>query len=358
MAQITDVKEQCIMNDKKSFFDKERAVDFIKSHIMYLILIVIILVFTTQSSRFLTATNLRTIINQSSYYIIIGVGVALIMLSGGIDLSVGYQMSLLGVVMGMLMANTTLPLAVILLITVILGCMMSLLNGILFIKIGVFPFVITLATQYLFNGLSYKVSNSQTFVSFPETFKIFGQGELGPIPVAVIIMVIVVIIGSSLLNRTYTGRYIDAMGNNAEAVKLAGANVTKLRLLVYGLAGLFTAIGTIVYVSRTGSASSSMGPGTEFTLIASALLGGIKMGGGGGKMSSIVLGVLILTIIQNGMQMMQMDQYSQYIVKGVVLVAAIWFDASQTKRVLKQAKQVKGEPPKDIDTPVAAQNDN
>ena len=82
------------------------------------------------------------------------------------------------------------------------------------------------------------------------------------------------------------------------------------------------------------------------------------MGGGGGKMSSIVLGVLILTIIQNGMQMMQMDQYSQYIVKGVVLVAAIWFDASQTKRVLKQAKQVKGEPPKDIDTPVAAQNDN
>ena len=171
-------------------------------------------------------------------------------------------------------------------------------------------------------------------------------------------MVIIVIIGSILLNRTYVGRYIYAMGNNAEAVKLAGANVTKLRLLVYVLAGLFTAIGTIVYVSRTGSASSSMGPGTEFTLIASALLGGIKMGGGGGKMSSIVLGVMILTIIQNGMQMMQMDQYSQYIIKGIVLVAAIWFDASQTKRVLKQAKHVKGEPPKDIDTPVTAQKDN
>lgn len=341
------------MNEHK-FFSKERILPFIKSHIMYLILIVIVLFFTTQSNRFLTASNLRNIVNQSSYYIIIGVGVALIMLSGGIDLSVGYQMSLLGVVMGTLMTNTQLPLVVILLIAVALGCAMSLLNGILFVKIGVFPFVITLATQYLFNGLSYKVSNSQTFVSFPEAFKVFGQGQIGPIPIAVIIMIVIVIIGSILLNRTYVGRYIYAMGNNAEAVKLAGANVTRLRLLVYAIAGLFTAIGTVVYVSRTGSASSSMGPGTEFTLIASALLGGIKMGGGGGKMSSIVLGVLILTIIQNGMQMMQMDQYSQYIIKGIVLVAAIWFDAAQTRRVLKQSKQVKGTPPKDMDAPVTA----
>lgn len=332
--------------------DKQQVIDFVKAHIMYLILLIIILFFTTQSSRFLTMSNLRNIVNQSSYSIIIGVGVALIMLSGGIDLSVGYQMSLLGVVMGTLLTNSTLPLPVILVIAVLLGCAMSLLNGLLFVKIGVFPFVITLATQYVFNGLSYKVSNSQTFVSFPETFKVIGQGQVGPIPIAVILMVIIVILGSILLNRTYVGRYIYAMGSNAEAVKLAGASVTKLRLLVYCIAGLFTAIGTIVYISRTGSASSSMGPGTEFTLIASALLGGIKMGGGGGKMSSIVLGVLILTVIQNGMQMIQMDQYSQYIVKGVVLIAAIWFDAAQTKRVMKQAKQVKGAPPANMDNPV------
>lgn len=333
--------------------DKQQIVDFVKSHIMYLILLVIVLFFTTQSDRFLTMSNLRNIVNQSSYSIIIGVGVALIMLSGGIDLSVGYQMSLLGVVMGTLMTNSSLPLPLILVIAVVLGCVMSLVNGLLFVKIGVFPFVITLATQYVFNGLSYKVSNSQTFVSFPDAFKVVGQGQIGPIPIAVIIMVVIVILGSILLNRTYVGRYIYAMGSNAEAVKLAGANVTKLRLLVYCIAGLFTAIGTIVYISRTGSASSSMGPGTEFTLIASALLGGIKMGGGGGKMSSIVLGVLILTVIQNGMQMIQMDQYSQYIVKGIVLIAAIWFDAAQTKRVMKQAKQVKGEPPANMDTPVA-----
>lgn len=338
---------------KHNSLGKQGIIDFVKSHIMYLILLVIILFFTTQSDRFLTMSNLRNIVNQSSYSIIIGVGVALIMLSGGIDLSVGYQMSLLGVVMGTLLSAGNLPLPVILIIAVLLGCAMSLLNGVLFVKIGVFPFVITLATQYVFNGMSYKVSQSQTFVSFPEAFKVIGQGQVGPIPIAVIIMVVVVILGSILLNRTYVGRYIYAMGSNAEAVKLAGANVTKLRLLVYCIAGLFTALGTIVYISRTGSASSSMGPGTEFTLIASALLGGIKMGGGGGKMSSIVLGVLILTVIQNGMQMIQMDQYSQYIVKGVVLIAAIWFDAAQTKRVVKQAKQVKGTPPQNMDQPVS-----
>ena len=332
--------------------EKEQLIDFVKSHIMYLVLLIIILFFATQSDRFLTGSNIRNIINQSSYYIIIGVGVALIMLSGGIDLSIGYQMSLLGVVMGLLMSSTSLPLPAVLLIAVLLGCAMSLLNGILFVKIGVFPFVITLATQYVFNGLSYKVSNSQTFVSFPDAFKVIGQGYVGPIPIAVIIMVIIVLIGSILLNRTYVGRYIYAMGNNAEAVKLAGASVGKLRLLVYFIAGIFTAIGTIVYISRTGSASSSMGPGTEFTLIAGALLGGIKMGGGGGKMNSIVLGVLILTVIQNGMQMIQMDQYSQYVIKGIVLIAAIWFDAGQTRRVLKQAKLVKGPPPADMDTPV------
>ncbi|MCD7749759.1 MAG: ABC transporter permease [Oscillospiraceae bacterium] len=278
-------------------------------------------------------------------------GIALIMLSGGIDLSVGYQMSLIGVVLGILMTKTELPLALVMLIAIALGCAMSMLNGILYIKLGVFPFVITLATQYVFYGISYTISGSQTYTGFSDAFKVIGQGSIGPIPIPIIIMAVIVIIGSIILNRTYFGRYIYALGSNAEAVKLAGVKGSRIRLSVYALAGLFTALGTIVYISRTGSASSTMGPGTEFTLISAALLGGIKMGGGGGKMSSMVVGVLILTVIQNGMQMMQMDTYQQYIVKGLVLVIAIGIDTAQSKRVIRQGKIVQGTPPSDVDTP-------
>ena len=329
-----------------------RIFSFIKGHIMYVVMVCLIIFFSTQSKRFLTVANLTNIVNQSSYYIIVGVGIALIMLSGGIDLSVGYQMSLIGVVLGSLLTQSSLPLPLILLIGVVMGCMMSLLNGILFVKMGVFPFVITLATQYVFYGLSYSFSGSQTYTNFPAAFKVIGQGAVGPIPLPIIIMAVIVIIGSIILNRTYFGRYIYGLGSNAEAVKLAGVQANTIRLSVYALAGLFTAIGTIVYISRTGSSSSTMGPGTEFTLIAGALLGGIKMGGGGGKMSSMVVGVLILTLIQNGMQMMQMDTFQQYVVKGIVLVIAIWIDAAQTRRVVRQSKTVQGEPPADIDTPV------
>lgn len=339
--------------EKKHKINGARIGSFLKANIMYLVLVLLVMFFATQSNRFLTGTNIRNIINQSSYYIIIGVGITLIMLSGGIDLSIGYQMSLLGVILGILLTKTQLPLALVLLIAVVIGVTMSLLNGVLFVKIGVFPFVITLATQYVFYGLSYTISQSQTYTGFSDAFKVIGQGYIGPIPYAVIVMVVVVIIGSVILNKTYFGRYLYALGGNAEAVKLAGVKVGRTRLIVYTIAGLFTAIGTIVYVSRTGSASSSMGPGTEFTLIASALLGGIKMGGGGGKMSSIVVGVLILTVIQNGMQMMQMDAFAQNIVKGVVLIIAIWLDAAQTKRVIRQAKIVQEAPPENMDEPVA-----
>lgn len=341
------------MKEKTAAGDQgKHVVSFLKAHVMYVVLVVLILFFATQSDRFFQMSNFRNIVNQSSYYIIVGVGIALIMLSGGIDLSVGYQMSLIGVVLGALMTQADLPILLVLLIGSVLGCAMSLLNGLLFAHLGVFPFVITLATQYVFYGISYTLSGSQTYTGFSDGFKIIGQGYLGPIPVPIIIMAVIVIIGSVILNKTYFGRYIYALGSNAEAVKLAGVQGNKIRLAVYALAGLFTAIGTIVYISRTGSASSTMGPGTEFTLISSALLGGIKMGGGGGKMSSMVVGVLILTVIQNGMQMMQMDTYQQYIVKGIVLIIAIWIDTAQTKRVVKQAKIVQGTPPADMDTPV------
>ena len=313
----------------------------LRNSVMYLILVALMIFFAVQNDVFLTLNNLRNIINQASYQIIVGVGIGLVMLSGGMDLSVGYQMSLIGVCMGWLMSFTSIPWPVVFLIGILLGVVLSLFNGILTVKLQVFPFILTLATSYIYQGISYTITQTQTYRNFPDMFKWFGQGKIGPIPVAIIIMVVCVVIGSLILNKTYFGRYIYGIGSNEKAVELAGVNVNRMKLVIYALAGVFVALGTIVLISRSGSSASSMGPGTEFTIIAGGILGGIKMGGGGGKMSSIVIGVLILTVLSNGMQLMQLNIYPQYIVRGFVLIFAIGFDTYQSMQVIKKAKQIK-----------------
>ena len=320
---------------------------WLKTHIMYVVLLVLILFFSTQKSTFLSLTNLRNILDQSSYIIVVGVGVCLCMLSGGMDLSVGYQMSLVGVILALLMTKTPIPWPVCILITLVLGCVLSLVNGILFVKMSVFPFIITLATQYCYQGISYMISGSKTISDLPAAFKYIGQRSIGGVlPISIVIMVVCVLIGSFILNRTYFGHfYIYGLGGNPEAVSLAGVNTKKVYLLIYALAGLFIGLGTVMLVSRTGSAASSMGPGTEFTIIAGGMLGGIKLGGGGGKISSVVVGILILSVLSNGMQLMQLGNYPQYLAKGLVLIIAIGFDAHQSMAVLKKAKKVEGTAP-------------
>ncbi len=320
---------------------------WMKTHIMYLVLIILLVFFATQKPNFLSWRNLRNILDQSSYIIVVGVGVGLVMLAGGIDLSVGFQMSLNGVILGLLLTRTPIPWYVSIVICLVLGSLLSLVNGILYVKMKVFPFIITLATQYCYQGLSYMISGSKTIGSLPAAFKVIGQKSLCGLPISIIIMIVIVLIGSFILNRTYFGHfYIYGLGGNPEAVALSGVNTKRTYLLVYGLAGLFIGLGTVMLVSRTGSAASSMGPGTEFTIIAGGMLGGIKLGGGGGKISSIVIGVLILSVLSNGMQLMQLGNYPQYLAKGLVLISAIGFDAYQSSSVIRKAEIVFGKEPR------------
>ncbi len=322
----------------------QRIVQYLKSHVMYLVLIALLLFFATQNPKFLSWGNLRNIVNQSAYQVIVGVGLVFVMIAGAMDLSVGYQMSFAGVIMGKLL-NDGWSIPLVLLVGILSCILMNLLNCFLCIKFNVFPFILTLATQYLFMGLSYIWSGSKTFLNFPDQFKSFGQGYVGPVPIAVIIMVIAVIFASFVLNKTYFGRQVYAVGGNMEAATLAGINVNKVKYIIYIIAGFFVGLGTIILISRSGSAASSVGPGTEFTIIAGGILGGISLKGGSGKISCIVLGVLILTVLSNGMQLMQLDVYPQYVAKGIVLIIAIGFDSYQKIRFIKRSKQVAGRPP-------------
>lgn len=331
---------------KKSENDAWRSAIWrrLKKQLMWGILLLLIVIFAILDRNFLTWRNLINILNQNAYIIVVGVGVGMIMLSGGLDLSIGYQMSLNGVVMGTLMIHTNIPVVVVMLIGLVLGAFLSLVNGFLYVKLKVFPFIITLATMYMYQGLSYIITGSKNLTPMPNSFKILGQQSVGAIPIAIIIMVVVVLIGSFLLNKTYFGRYLYGLGGNQEAVRLAGVNTDKMYMIIYALTGVFVGLGTIMMGSRSGAYASTMGPGTEFTIIAGGMLGGIKMGGGGGSLSSVVVGVLIMALLSNGMQLMQLGTYPQYLVKGVVLIIAISMDTYRTLSAVRKAKHVLGSP--------------
>ena len=327
------------MKNRKKYIAAASKV--LRQNIMYIVMVALCIFFTAMNPVFLTGNNLMNIVNQAAYQIIVGVGVGMLMISGAIDLSVGYQMSVSGVVVGWLFTYTSINWMFVLLIGILLCIVMSLFNGIIAVKFRVFPFIITLASSYIFQGISYTITQAKTFGNYAEEYKWIGQGTIGPIPVAILLMVICLVVGSIILNKTYFGRYIYGIGSNQEAVALAGVKVDKVRLIIYAISGFFIGLGTVALTSRTGSSSSAMGPGTEFVIIAGGILGGIKMTGGGGRMSSIIVGVLIMTVLANGMQLMQLNVYPQYITKGLVLIFAICFDAIQSRRAIRIAKLVK-----------------
>jgi len=314
------------------------AVGILKKFAIVLVLLGLILFFAALTPYFFTVENLTNIFVQQSYVIIAAVGLSFVMIGGGMDLSIGYQMSLVGVSTAAFMKWYGIPLPLSLIMGLLLGVALGLFNGIAAIKLKVHTLIITLGTMTVFQGLSYIVSRQSVILNLPPAFKFIGQGYVfGFVPFSVILMMVTVAFASFILNKTYLGRYIYAIGGNEEATRLAGVDVVKVKLIIFTICGFFTAVSSIVLFARSGSAASSTGPGTEFSCMTAAVLGGISFKGGEGKMWGLLTGVLILGVLGNGMQLIGMGTYSQYIVKGFVLLAAVGFDTYQ--KSVKTAKR-------------------
>ncbi|MDR1765423.1 MAG: ABC transporter permease [Lachnospiraceae bacterium] len=320
----------------------------IRDHIMYLVLLALVAMFTVATGgTFLKPQNVINVVNQNVYLLVVGVGITFIMLSGGLDLSIGYQISTIAVVMGILSRDGA-PTAAIMAAGFALGICLGTLNGLIYARLKVFPFMITLAIQYILNGVTYLLSNSKTFRTFDGAFKFLGGytfalklgGGSVNFPFGIIVMAAAILAGAFILNKTYFGRHIYAMGSNPEAVVLSGVNLAKMRVFVFALAGVFVSLGAILAAGRIGATSSGTGIGAEFTVMAGAMLGGVKMGGGGGKMNNMVVGMLIIGLLNNGMNLMNLNQYWQYVAMGIVLLLAISLDTLQTESADKRAKQV------------------
>ena len=330
---------------------KKRSLkSFLREYVMLFVLIAVIVVFAilgpvVKDRNFLAIQNLLNILSQNSYLVILGIGITFIMLGGAMDLSTGFLISTVGILIARVDLSTNFVVS--LLVGLVAAVALSAFNGVMYSWLKVFPFIITLGTQYMLNGATYLLSGgmTQTYKGLSDGYKVLGGWNIpflgGSLKSGVIVMIIMVIIGSFILNKTHFGRNVYALGSNPEAVALSGVSVAKMRIAIFALAGLFFGIAQIVNIGRLSSTvNNSMGMGDEFIVMAGCMLGGIKMGGGGGKMSNMVIGVFIIGVLNSGMNFLDMNQYWKYVVLGIALLAAVTLDTMQTRAAIKAAKKV------------------
>lgn len=305
------------------------------------VLIVLIVVFSLLSPNFLAVNNLLNIVGQVATYGIAAVGFTFVLITGGIDLSLGYQISLNVVVCGILMSQFGLPWPLAILAVLALGTAVGVINGLIITLTGVAPLIVTLSMMTILDGASYLLTGGLPIFGFPTGFTALGQGSIGGIPWALVVLVIAWAVGLFVLNKTYFGRYLYAIGNNSEAARLSGINTKRTLIYVYAIAGLFTAIGAVLLLSRINSAQSSTGAGTEFVVLTACVLGGVSVMGGRGSLFGAFVGVLIIGVLENGLVLLNVSSYIQLVVKGLVLLVAVSYD-SASKNSKGRTKQIGG----------------
>jgi ribose/xylose/arabinose/galactoside ABC-type transport system permease subunit len=301
----------------------------LKKYAVMFVVLGLMVFFSLTSPFFLTARNLANLVTQNTYFIIVSAGLSFVMIGGGIDLSVGYQMSLVGVITAMLMVVYHQPPWLAVAAGLVLGTLLGFINGLIVSGIRVFPLIATLATAAVFQGISYLSTRAQTFRDYPADFVILTKGKLAGVPYDVLLALAVVILATLIFNETVYGSRLKALGGNEEGARLAGINIRRMKISCYALCGFLTAVGTMVMISKANTTNSSFGPGTEFICLTAAIVGGISFMGGEGSIPSLVAGVFALAIVGNGMQLAGWGTYAQFIVRGLILLGAVAFDEYQ-----------------------------
>mgnify|MGYP001087936857 CR=1 FL=1 len=308
----------------------------LKKNVPFLILLLLMILFTFIAPNFLTIGNLRTLIRQVSFAGISAVGLMFVMISGGIDLSIGSQIVFSNVLLSIMMVYWKLDPALAIPLILIVGTFLGLINGLLSISLKIHPLIITLGTSAIYKGFGYIINQSRNIMGFPDSFRWFGQGYVGGIPVPVIIMIVVALIGSFILTKTYFGRRVFALGGNEEAARLAGVNTNRMKVILFGICGFITSISTVLLLSRVFAGQTITGQGLEFDCLTAALLGGVSFKGGEGTIFGLMVGIIIIGVLNNAMQLASFPDFSQTVVKGTVLLIAVAFDVYQKNRKAKE----------------------
>jgi len=300
----------------------ENRREFLQRYGLILSFLLLCLVLTIFSDRFFTVDNMFNILRQSTINGIIAVGMTLVILTAGIDLSVGSILALSSVMAAsMLQSGMPVPLAI--LFGLGIGAACGLTNGLIITRASVPPFVTTLGMMTIARGLALVFTGGKPITGLPETFRFIGTGSVGPIPTPIIIAALAFIIGFIMLTRTSLGQFIYAIGNNPVAARYAGISVSINITLVYAISGFLSALAGLILIARLNSAQPTAGIGFEFDAIAAVVVGGTSFAGGQGGLGGTLIGVLIIAVLNNGLNLLNISSFYQPVVSGIVIALAL-----------------------------------
>ena len=307
--------------------NKNKVINYAQDFGALIALILLVAGISIASPSFRTGANFLSLLRQSSINGLIAFGMTFVILTDAIDLSVGSVLALsTALCAGMISAGVPAGLAMIL--ALVLGCAMGVISGVMVTKGRLQPFIATLITMTVYRGLTMIYTNGKPISNLGDSFilKVVGKGKFYGVPIPVILLILLFLLFYFLLNKTTFGRMIYATGSNWKSAKLAGVNIHRTKIIAYAISGTMAALSGLILLSRLGSAQPTLGNGYELDAIAAVALGGTSMSGGRGKIYGTLIGVLIIAVLNNGLNILGVSSYYQDVIKGLVILIAVLSD--------------------------------
>ncbi|MDR0718296.1 MAG: ABC transporter permease [Treponema sp.] len=293
---------------------------------------VLFIILSIFAERFFSYDNFINVLRTVSTNAFLSIGVMMAIMLGGIDLTGGALLAFAGCVSVVAMDRFGAPIPVAFACGLMIGILAGFTNGVIIAYSGIHPFVVTLAMMSICRGGAYLIADGKPVPLRNDAFTELGNGYLGPVPLPVVYMLCYVFLAYLLLNRTRIGRHIYAVGGNPVAAKYSGINIIKVKIMVWTISGLLGAFGGVILAARMSSGQPAVGSGFETDAIAAAVLGGTSMYGGVGNIGGVFIGILVIGIISNGLNLLHVNSFWQYVAKGVIILLAVYIDMYRKKR--------------------------
>jgi inositol transport system permease protein len=292
---------------------------------------IICLIISLITPQFLTLSNLTIIVTQVSINALLAFGVTFVIITGGIDLSLGSIVAVTGVTSAMLAHPDSYPVLIPIVMGLLAGLMMGAFNGFIITKSKIAPFIVTLGTMTIGRGLALILSDGRPVSNLSDSFNYLGSGTVFGIPFLILIFILVFALCSIILSKTILGRHIYAIGGNEQAARASGINIDRVKLSVYSISGLLAGLAGILLASRITTGQPNAGAGFELDAIAAVVIGGTSTAGGRGTMTGTLIGVLLIGVINNGLDLLNVTSYYQQVVMGIIIIGAVIVDSLNQK---------------------------